>query len=50
LVKQREKYRKAQNWQKADQIRQEIANLGFAIKDTANGPIINKVLSKRSQE
>jgi len=50
LVEQREKYRKTQNWQKADQIRQEIANLGFAIKDTANGPIINKVLSKRSQE
>ncbi len=37
LAKEREKFRKEKNWQKADDIRKEIEELGFSIKDKANG-------------
>ncbi len=42
LVKLREKYRQEKNWQKADEIRQEIKKLGYLIKDTAEGTKIRK--------
>lgn len=38
LVQAREKYRKNQEWQKADQMRQEIEKQGFVIEDTKDGP------------
>jgi len=40
LVKIREKYRKEGNWQKADEMRRKIKNLGYQIEDTKEGPKI----------
>ncbi len=40
LVKQREKYRKEKNWEKADEIREKIKKMGFEIEDTKEGPKI----------
>jgi len=37
LINQREEARNAQNWSKSDEIRKEINNLGFEIKDTEKG-------------
>lgn len=42
LVKERERYRKAADWQKADTVRQEITKYGFSVEDTSRGPIIKK--------
>lgn len=39
LVLERERARSEKDFQKADQIRDELAKLGFEVKDTANGPI-----------
>ena len=38
LVKEREKCRKQNQWQKADEIRKEIEKLGWQIEDTKFGP------------
>jgi len=43
LVKLREKYRKEKNWQKADEIRQKIKNLGYLTEDTAEETKIKKL-------
>jgi len=40
LVSKREKYRKQKNWQKADEIRAKIKNMGYWIEDTSSGPKI----------
>ncbi|MBU3964706.1 cysteine--tRNA ligase [Patescibacteria group bacterium] len=42
LAKQREKFRKNNQWQEADEIRKQIERLGFTIKDTANGIMIKR--------
>ena len=42
-VKHREKYRKEQNWQKADEIRQKIKKLGWFIEDTDDGPKVKRL-------
>ncbi len=42
LVKEREDFRKAGDWAASDELRNKIADLGFAIKDTKNGPVISK--------
>ncbi|MDD5173049.1 MAG: cysteine--tRNA ligase [Patescibacteria group bacterium] len=42
IVKKRELFRKEKNWAAADQLRQEINNLGFQIEDTAQGTFIKK--------
>ena len=42
-VKHREKYRKEQNWQKADEIRQKIKKLGWFIEDTDEGPKVKRL-------
>ncbi|TSC93838.1 MAG: cysteinyl-tRNA synthetase [Parcubacteria group bacterium Licking1014_1] len=42
LVQLREKYRKEQNWQKADEIRIEIEKQGYLLEDTKTGQIIKK--------
>jgi len=42
LVKEREKQRLAKNWQRADELRDKIENLGYLIEDTIEGPKIIK--------
>jgi cysteinyl-tRNA synthetase len=44
LTKQREKYRKEKNWQKADKARKEVESLGYRIEDTKKGPKIEKII------
>lgn len=43
LAQAREKFRKNQDWQKADKVRQEIEKQGFTIEDTKDGPVIKKI-------
>jgi cysteinyl-tRNA synthetase len=43
LVDQREQARKAKDFGKADQLRDEIKNLGFTVSDSAKGPKIEKI-------
>ena len=42
LAEERELARKSKNWQKADQLREEIDKLGFVIKDAESGFKIEK--------
>jgi cysteinyl-tRNA synthetase len=42
LVKQREVARKAGDWKKADQLRAQIAKLGFSVEDTPSGPKVGQ--------
>ena len=39
LIKEREEARKNKDWRKADQIRAEIAKLGWSLEDTPKGPL-----------
>jgi len=43
LIKTRENYRKTQEWQKADHVRQEIEKYGFSVDDTEAGPVVKKI-------
>lgn len=43
LIKLREKHRLQKNWQKADQIRQKIKDLGWWLEDTPQGPKLKKL-------
>lgn len=43
LIKDREKYRNQQNWQKADEIRLEIEKKGYLVEDTKAGQIIKQL-------
>ncbi|OGZ65211.1 MAG: cysteine--tRNA ligase [Candidatus Staskawiczbacteria bacterium RIFCSPHIGHO2_01_FULL_36_16] len=43
LAQAREKFRKNQEWQKADQARQEIEKQGFVIEDTKDGPSVKPI-------
>jgi len=43
LVKEREKYRKVNDWQKADEIRRKITQMGYWVEDTKEGPKIKKI-------
>jgi cysteinyl-tRNA synthetase len=42
LLDLREKARKSKDWQKADQIRDDLGNLGIEIQDTDTGPVWRK--------
>jgi hypothetical protein len=42
LVEERQAARQAKNWVRADQLRDQIANLGWQVKDTSNGPAIQR--------
>ena len=42
LANEREKYRRQKNWQKSDEIRQKIKELGWLVEDTEKGPIIKQ--------
>ena len=43
LIDEREKYRKNKNWQKADDLRNRIRDLGFKLDDTDEGPKLGKI-------
>jgi len=43
LTKERENYRKKGDWQKADEVRKKINDLGYQIEDTKEGPKIKKL-------
>ena len=43
LVKTREEFRKAQNWQKSDELRQQIERQGFTVEDTKDGSVVKNV-------
>jgi len=43
LVKEREKQRKENNWQKADALRKKVRQLGYLIEDTKEGSKIKKI-------
>ncbi len=42
LSKKREKYRKNKDWQKADEVREEIEKLGYIVEDAGSDAIIKK--------
>lgn len=42
LVNQRQSARQAKNWLRADQIRDQINELGWEVKDTPTGPVIEQ--------
>jgi cysteinyl-tRNA synthetase len=42
LANERETARKNKDWKRSDEIRTEVSKLGFQIKDTDQGPVINK--------
>ena len=43
LAGEREKFRKAKEWQKADKIRKELSKRGWLIDDTFKGPRLKKI-------
>jgi len=43
LIERREKYRRQKNWSKADEMRKKIAQLGYQVEDTKEGPKIKKL-------
>lgn len=43
LVKERDKARKAKDWEKADKLREEIKKKGYEVKDTKDGAVFGKV-------
>ncbi|MCH7604518.1 cysteine--tRNA ligase [Patescibacteria group bacterium] len=43
LVKEREEYRKQEDWQKADELRKTSEDKGWKISDTSDGPRIKKL-------
>lgn len=42
LIKERDSLREQKEWQKADEVRKEIEDLGWKAKDTAEGTIVEK--------
>ncbi len=43
LMKEREDARQNKNWEKSDELRKEINNLGYEVKDTEEGQKISKI-------
>ena len=43
LVEEREIARKEKNWAKSDELRDKIKELGYEVKDTSSGSVINKI-------
>ncbi len=43
LMTEREQSRKEQNWQKADEVRQEIEKYGYIVQDTKDGQVLKKL-------
>lgn len=42
LVEERQQAREAKDWGRADQLRQQLASLGWQVKDTPDGPVITQ--------
>lgn len=42
LVKERENARKSKDWSKSDELRDEIAAMGWSVSDTENGPEVTR--------
>ena len=47
LVEQRAAAKKAKDWATADAIRARLTEMGWAVKDTAQGPQLSKLEEKR---
>ena len=45
LVKHREEYRKKSDWQKADELRKKIKNLGWQVEDAKDGSRLKRISS-----
>ena len=43
MVAQRTEAKKAKDYALADTIRAKITEMGFAVKDTPNGPVVEKL-------
>jgi cysteinyl-tRNA synthetase len=43
LANEREKFRKAKEWQKADEVRMKIEKHGYIVKDSETGPVIKSI-------
>ena len=43
LAQEREMWRRAKNWRKADEVRQKINEAGYIINDTPDGPNIKQM-------
>ena len=43
LANAREKFRKEENWQKADEVRREMEKLGYSVEDTNSGPVVKEI-------
>ena len=43
LVEQRKKAREEKKWELSDELRDEINQLGYNVKDTKNGMIVEKI-------
>ena len=44
LVEERSKAKKEKNWARADEIRDELSALGYVVKDTPKGPVLEKTV------
>ncbi len=44
LVEERAKAKKEKNWARADEIRDELSALGYVVKDTPKGPVLEKTV------
>lgn len=43
IVLAREKYRQDKEWQKADEVRDELENKGYTVEDTNDGPVVKSI-------
>jgi len=43
LTEEREKFRQAKDWQKADELREQVEKLGYEIEDTGQGAKVKKI-------
>ncbi len=43
IAKEREEARKEKNWQKSDELRNKIRDMGYELKDESSGPVISKI-------
>ena len=43
LARERENFRKTQEWQKADDVRAQIEKKGFTVEDTKDGSVIKRI-------
>jgi len=44
IIEERKKAREDKNWQKSDELRDKLTSLGYNVKDTKDGMIIENVI------